>query len=280
MRYTVVQKCPACNGNALMPKFKRGDGLPVAKCGQCELLVLYKYPQNITDVYDTAYFDKNRDSSVDIGYSDYLKAVSPLDFVRHLAVVEAARLAIQKPRRLLLDVGAASGDFLALAHLFGWGNTQGVEPVPYARTMARRLGVIEQYATVEDIPSDCYFDFITAWELIEHLPDLNSFMRTMRSHLGTGGVFLCSTPDADQSLFYPRPEEWIGFHVSLEHLSYFTSASLHRLLTQFFPYVQVWTSATGTFFISFSAWAFRRSRARRSLNRFARFAVQALRLGG
>jgi 2-polyprenyl-3-methyl-5-hydroxy-6-metoxy-1,4-benzoquinol methylase/glycosyltransferase involved in cell wall biosynthesis len=256
VRTIVVEKCPACSGRSLLPAFKRGDGLPVANCCDCGCLVLLKYPENLFDAYDARYFVKTHESSADVGYSNYIDDVSPLNFLRHLAALEATRLATQKEKALLLDVGAASGDFLALAQLFGWQRTEGVEITSSARTLARRLGVVEPYATMEDIPSNRAFDFITAWELIEHLPDLTSFITTLRAHLKNDGVFLCSTPDAGQCHFYPRPEQWLGFHVSLEHLSYFTSTSLRKFLQRYFPFVEVWSSPSQTFYHQLFAVAF------------------------
>jgi len=208
-----VEKCPACKAQVRSSLFRRGDGLPLGKCEECGVLFLLEYPRATSEPHEGT------------------QSFSPLDFFRHLGAVEAARLAMGAPREHLLDVGAATNDFLRLAHLFGWKDTVSVGGGP----------------GLDQTRGNSQFAFVTAWGVIDHLADVSAFMMSAVTRLRRGGAFLCTTADADTASLYPRPEEWLGFHVSLERRSYFGAASLKAFLGRFFAHVSVWSSQTSAF---------------------------------
>jgi hypothetical protein len=109
VRTIVVEKCPACSGRSLLPTFKRGDGLPLAHCCDCGCLFLHEYPENPFAAYDAQYFVKTHERAADVGYNNYLNDVSPLDFLRHLAALEATRLVELSGRR----AGRRSGSVIS-----------------------------------------------------------------------------------------------------------------------------------------------------------------------
>jgi teichuronic acid biosynthesis glycosyltransferase TuaH len=265
-----IDRCPACQSHEASSVFARGDGLPLARCRSCELLFVRAYPKRLTEAYEATYFD-GTGYAQGLGYKNYLGSIAPIDFARHMATLEAARLAAGGERRRLLDIGAATGDFLAMARLLGWDDSEGVELSEFARRASRALGVTESYATLDDVPPSASFGFITAWELVEHLPDLGSFLHRLRTHLDDPGVFICSTPDAGQTRFYPRPEEWLGFHVSLEHVSYFTERALRHLLEKWFAHVEIWSWPTQMFYHQLFGVGFTRRPSAEAIRRIQSF---------
>jgi SAM-dependent methyltransferase len=140
---------------------------------------------------------------------------------RHLGIVQRHA----RPGRLL-DVGCASGLFLARALEAGWDVT-GVEPSEtlYARARANLGGRGDiRCATLEEARLSPGFDAITLWDVLEHVPDPFSFLRAGRDLLADGGHLFLNVPDLDSlhsRLFGARWPLLLA-----EHLNYFTRPSL------------------------------------------------------
>lgn len=59
----------------------------------------------------------------------------------------------------------------------------------------RDEGYDVRYGNVESLDLDIEADTVVAGELIEHLADLDGFIRSVRRHLSPGGKFVLSTPN-------------------------------------------------------------------------------------
>jgi SAM-dependent methyltransferase len=129
--------------------------------------------------------------------------------------------------RSILDIGCASGLFLRLAQQSGW-RVAGIEPsdvlAQKARTVLGGNGVVHS-TTLEEAPLDGQtFDVVTMWDVLEHIPDPNTFLRHAASLLNRGGLLLAKVPDLDS--FHARI---FGARWPLllpEHLNYFNTRSL------------------------------------------------------
>ena len=93
-----------------------------------------------------------------------------------------------------LEIGCASGQFsAALDATERWG----VEPFPEAAAAASKKGIralTGLYSDVEaDLP-DGYFDLIVANDVIEHMPDHESFLRAVKRKLARDGNCLPREP--------------------------------------------------------------------------------------
>ena len=127
----------------------------------------------------------------------------------------------------LLDIGCASGLFLERAAEAGWEVT-GIEPseILYRRAkekLAERGEVV--CATLQDsfLPS-ASFDLLTAWDVLEHVPDPVEFMHASAALLRDGGYLIVNVPDIDS-----LPSRILGARWPLllpEHLNYFNRESL------------------------------------------------------
>lgn len=126
----------------------------------------------------------------------------------------------------LLDVGCASGLFLLEAQQAGWIIT-GIEPneslCEDARKNLKGAGDI-QCTTLEMARVQSGFDAITVWDVLEHVPDPQAFLRLCRSLLRADGYLFLNVPDLDS-----WPARILGARWPLllpEHLNYFNRASL------------------------------------------------------
>ena len=112
-----------------------------------------------------------------------------------------------KPGRLL-DVGL----FVRLLH--GSGRVARVRRAR-RRVLAERdrrrepdIRRASSRAALENLPDDGLFDVVSAFDLIEHVPDPRAFLRDCAGRLKPGGVLLISTPDTDHLLRFVMGSRW------------------------------------------------------------------------
>ncbi len=119
------------------------------------------------------------------------------------------RVVVLPDQARVLDVGAASGSFVAICNQLGY-QCEGIEPWEDARVRAvelsKRLGIpIRVVAgSAESIPYDeDMFDVVYASSVIEHVLDVEAALAEIHRVLKPGGVFWFSSA----SSMCPRQEE-------------------------------------------------------------------------
>lgn len=130
----------------------------------------------------------------------------------------------------LLDVGAGSGklvrQFLARGTL-----AEGLEPSPalFARFLsgddAFTCGMLNTYRQ-----SGRRFDVVTAFDVIEHVPDPMPFLADITALLRPGGCLFVSTPDVASTTAKVFGRHWHFY--SSYHLSYFSPRTLAAAAAQ------------------------------------------------
>ncbi len=149
-----------------------------------------------------------------------------LTFEHHLKPLE--RLTGPPAGRPLLDVGCYTGIFVEIAARHGW-DAWGVEPSHWAVREARERGLHVVQGTLEtaDLPP-AYFDVVTLWDVIEHLPDPRATLVQAHRLLKPGGLLVVHTIDID-SLF----ARLMGGHwpwLMEMHIYYFSRRTLRLML--------------------------------------------------
>ena len=129
----------------------------------------------------------------------------------------------------LLDVGCAAGHFLKVAAEAGWKVT-GVEPCGWlADYGVRHLGVNILPVTLQQAQfANSYFDVVTMWDVLEHVPDPKSDLREVWRVLKPGGLLVVNSPDVGTWMARLAGRRW-WFFLSV-HLYYFTADTLERVL--------------------------------------------------
>lgn len=127
----------------------------------------------------------------------------------------------------LLDFGCGTGEFLETLKKKKWA-VEGVEPSDAARIKAESITAQKIHSSVSQIPTTS-FDVITAWHVIEHVPDLQETIQKLKSHLKKDGIIFIAVPNyqSPDATFYKA--HWAGFDVP-RHLWHFSKASMARLL--------------------------------------------------
>lgn len=147
----------------------------------------------------------------------------------------AARLARHK-RVLDLACGTGYGAAeLAVTAERVVGVDRAPEAVAHARAHYRQPNLSFVRAQVTDVPlRDGAFQLVTAFEVIEHLPDWRALLSEARRLLAPGGQFVVSTPN---KLYYAESRKIAGPNPFHEHE--FEFAEFRDALAEFFPHVSL-----------------------------------------
>ena len=126
----------------------------------------------------------------------------------------------------ILDVGSGTGEFLSYMRRKGY-DTYGVEIAKKARELSTKnhgLFVKDSLSSLDETN----FDIITMWHVLEHVYDLDGYMKRIKSLLNDKGVLIVAVPNHkcfDQK-FYGK--YWAGWDVPL-HLWHFDKESMLKL---------------------------------------------------
>ena len=173
--------------------------------------------------FERAYYEQN--------YRNYSRQ-NPLRKLLHYK--QAVESSVRRRERIrILDVGCAFGAFLGT--LDERWDAYGMDVSEYAIDVARKTVAGARFESVRDgrIPFHVPFDAITAWDVIEHIPDLDNLAREIDANLADDGVFLFVVPvydgplgpvvhflDGDPTHVHKRSRkfwlEWAGRHFHID----------------------------------------------------------------
>ena len=127
----------------------------------------------------------------------------------------------------LLDIGAGTGDFLALAKLDGW-KVKGIEPEISARKKAEEKGV-KLFEDSSHFKSE-KFDVITMWHVLEHVPDLKAKIIELETLLKKDGLLIIAVPNYKSFDASYYKEFWAAYDVP-RHLWHFSRNSFKSVFS-------------------------------------------------
>jgi 2-polyprenyl-3-methyl-5-hydroxy-6-metoxy-1,4-benzoquinol methylase len=130
----------------------------------------------------------------------------------------------------VLDLGCATGLFLHELCQGGQWQGIGLDINEGALAAARRQAVDVLCGEASDLGlRSGFFDMVTMWDVIEHVPDPIGALAEVYRILRPGGVLLLSTVNGEswQARLWGR--HWVGWDVP-RHLQVFSSQTLCRLL--------------------------------------------------
>lgn len=231
--YDHSDMCVICGGTRFVKVFQGRDrlhGLPgeftLGECKTCGLLTVHprlsreesanyypddyiSYPQAIED--EPSWFRR-----LDRGYGIRKRCQPILKRVR-------------TPGKIL-DIGCATGVFLNGMRRYGW-DCYGVEPSAHAAEYARnRFGLNITNGYLDDIEfPEGYFDVITLWDVVEHLPDPLQSLKKIRYLLKPGGWLVLSLPNTLAWERYWFKEYWAGWDIP-RHYNMFSPQTIGLLL--------------------------------------------------
>ena len=213
--------CPVCDSLPVEHRFLFTKQLAsFVKCRNCAFVFINPRPSAAWlakryEYYGAAYFT-NRS-----------KLASDFEIARH----ELELTVLLDGRGALLDVGCATGSFVAAARAAGFearGIDISAESTRYGReVLDLPLDVGDLYE--QRYPSET-FDIVTLWATLEHLVDPNRFLSEARRLLVPGGRIAFSVPNhvsLNQRLLGRRDR-----YVGVDHVNYFTATTARRILNR------------------------------------------------
>ncbi len=221
LRYEAVPLCDVCQTtSAGHPVVLRKDGTPVVRCTQCGLL--YANPRWKAEHLFSSYTPDY--------WAEYPPDREPTDPALAHWHWRLDQLEPVRGAGRLLDIGAATGEFLDVAHARGW-DVYGVEPSSLAAQRATRKhpGRIHN-GTLESVPWQAgWFDVVTLWDVIEHLPNPRAYLQQISGLLRPGGMLALTTPNIRSLSYKLLGAKWTVVGPNT-HIYYFAPRTLERLL--------------------------------------------------
>jgi SAM-dependent methyltransferase len=123
----------------------------------------------------------------------------------------------------LLDLGAATGSYVAMARERGW-HADGVEPSAGARRLAAARGV-DLVPDLADLPAADLYDVATLHHVLEHVEDPVALLRMVRPRLHPGGRLVVEVPNWRSTERVATGTDWVDLRPE-QHRWQFTPATL------------------------------------------------------
>ncbi len=219
--------CPLCQGASLQRVYevKTWTDYGIEKCRTCDFAFALPRPsaQELERFYTSTYFERSQPTV--LGYANY----------RSVAEVNARRMWVElksllskhkiRPRRLL-DVGCATGGFLAEAQADQW-ECVGVEFSDFAIDVARNefgLNVLKGDVFHSDLATGS-FGLSTMWHVLEHVIDPVATLDRTRDLLAPGGLLFIELPNWGSIGRKVKGAKWSQLKPP-EHINFFTPKSL------------------------------------------------------
>lgn len=191
---------------------------PIVQCSSCKFV--FTSPRFAAAEYDRIYGGVRPPVDLDPAF----EAAKAARFHRLASIVRR----FQPTQEAFLDFGCGDGNFLKA---FGSPAGRGFEVGPEGRRMAGPCEVITgDWASVagsDALPADS-LDFVSAFDVLEHLPRIQEDLALIRTVLKPGGIFFASVPNIDSFVARAMGKRWNM--LLLEHLWYFSPETYRRMM--------------------------------------------------
>jgi 2-polyprenyl-3-methyl-5-hydroxy-6-metoxy-1,4-benzoquinol methylase len=230
----LLQNCPVCDSTNFTEfiqckdHFLSKELFTIQKCEICGLLFTNPRP----GVNELGQYYK---SNQYISHSNIKKGI--VNRIYHFIRSRNHRqkykiITTKKSSGEILDVGCATGEFLAYFKERGWMVT-GIEPDPDARQFAMENNHIDVYN--EEKLSELgkgRFDVITLWHVLEHVSDLDQRMQELYFLLKDDGLLIIAVPNSKSYDAFHFGSFWAGYDVP-RHLYHFNKSSILHLFKEY-----------------------------------------------
>lgn len=220
-----LDACPLCrhpkytNYEICTDHLVSGESFALVQCEACGMVYTNPRPtkENLGKYYDSPQ------------YHSHSNAFSPAQILYSLA----RRIALQRKYLLikslhpnsngkLLDFGCGAGHFLRHMQKHNW-QVDGVEISEHARLSAQTLVHKTIHSSLDTLQET--FDLITAWHVVEHMPDPVTTLHELREHLNPSGHLVIAVPNHLSADAKHYRSHWAGYDVP-RHLMHFSQKTM------------------------------------------------------
>lgn len=208
-----VSVCPYCRGAEAVDLFVE-QGFPYVQCSACSLIYLRirVKPEFVHRIYDGPYHSSNN-----VPYAR-------VQARKRLALVGALR-----PGARVVEDGAGNGAFVRAAIDAGYdamGCDLGKSSIELAKTL---FDVPLVHGPLEALGlADASVDLLVSFNLLSHLYQPWSYIKTVARLLAPGGRWLCRTGDRSHVMAWVGRGHWSA----PEHVFHFTGPLLQRMVRE------------------------------------------------
>ncbi len=180
-------------------------------------------PAELAAFYTETYFATDIEG---LGYGDYRGDSWAEANARAMWASLHAWASIDPPENSVLDIGCATGAFLADAKAADW-RVHGVEKAAFAAAVARREFGVPVSNDVADVPGT--FGLVTMWHVLEHLIDPLEALVQARTKVASGGYLFIELPQWGALGRRKNGCDWSQLRPP-EHINFFSKKSLRFAL--------------------------------------------------
>lgn len=233
-----ITECPVCSSQKIQPVLNlkdhsvSGEAFVIWECVDCSLRFTQDIPdqQHIGPYYKSEAYISHTDTTkgfINTLYHQVRKFT--LRSKRKLVEQTVKSSAAQQASPRLLDVGAGTAAFLQEMKTAGWQVT-GLEPDPDARAVAMKKFqlALQEPAALFQLETGS-LDIITLWHVLEHVHELQAYIRQFHSLLKPNGKLLIAVPNYTSADAAHYGEYWAAYDVP-RHLYHFSPKSMRVLL--------------------------------------------------
>lgn len=210
--------CPVCGQDSFSHVFDKNNE-PFVRCDYCSLLLINPRPvyAQVLDTYSRNYSEKYAKKSI--------------KKMRRCRRWVARTKKANRIEGRWLDVGCSVGFVVKAAADLGF-DAYGVDVerwgVEYGREKLNLKNLYSGSLEDQDFP-DGYFNAISLYDVIEHVPDLNRLVKELKRILAHKGIIDIITPDLGHWRVPADLSTWNEIKPS-EHLYYFSADTLSKLM--------------------------------------------------
>jgi len=225
-KFKNLQFCECC-GNPVSNSiyyFKKTNAL-YYRCNNCS--IVFQNPQPIfeftEEIYDGEHYHERYIKS------EYIYLPTSRIYLKEING-ELKDKILNKSEIRLLDVGCGIGYFLHLAKTDGY-DVQGADISKWAAKYAKEKYDINVIAGnfLETDFNDNYYDMVTLWQTIEHLPSPDLFLEKIYKIIKPGGYICIATPDSASWIAKIYKKFW-NCYMPDEHIWLFNFKSMQIIL--------------------------------------------------
>ncbi|WP_350289529.1 class I SAM-dependent methyltransferase [uncultured Croceitalea sp.] len=188
-----------------------------------DMLITKPTPNNLDKYYESEAYISHTDSK-----KSFVDKIYQLVKSHSLKKKVSLLNSFGASERMVLDIGAGTGDFLLAAKKQNW-KIAGVEPNASARNRASEKGVV-LHSELNKISNNKY-EVITLWHVLEHLSDLENQIKTIVSLLSENGTLVIAVPNFKSYDANHYGKFWAAFDVP-RHLWHFSKKSIEKLFAK------------------------------------------------
>lgn len=229
--YEKIEQCPICKNTQFENHLICEDhttsheSFAIVKCSKCNFLFTNPRPEKerLSEYYKNNQYISHTDSA-----NNPINLVYKLVRNYTLGKKEALIRQILGKTGTILDYGCGTGDFVRKVSSKNW-QAFGYEPDEDARSIATKKNGNNIYSTIDTIKEPV--DVITAWHVIEHVPDLQETLKKLKNLLTENGYLILALPNHKSYDATHYKQYWAAYDVP-RHLYHFDSGIIQQLATK------------------------------------------------